>query len=481
MSTCPSCAKLLPPSVHYCPYCGADVQAANAASSSIAGRSGASSTTAASGRGGPAPATRPSPTPSGSPLRGKVVRPWGGATTGRQAIGGSLSGRVDWIFLITWAGVTVLGWGLAWTVVAQIYLASPLARLSAIVGGILLAGLGTGAAQWLVLRARAVAMPAGGRNSWWWILALPLGWGTGAYLYQIWPSLSADLPPAIVQIGGGLARAALIGGLAGLAQWPVARQFLSREAARRWVAFSAAACAAMLLMTWLATAYQLSLGWFPALAFRMEGQPMPAPYDILLAGTGGLLLGGTQYVLLRGRIKGALWWPVASALGLAAGVTLCEMALTSLQQLGEAHTIPFMVAMGPAEEAFAWGLAGVGLGVGQWLALRHAATQAGWWVLLSSAGYVASWALGSLLLPGDWLLLGALTSGVVASLPAWFAARREFSQARWLPAWETGLWTAGALALAPLASQAMAVELVGPLVVTLLLALAAGGVLAYRG
>lgn len=490
MTTCPSCAKMLPPSVRYCPYCGADVQAAtnaatNAATSArpgpAAGRPGSSGTTAGSGGGSPASATRPSPAPYGSPLRGQAARPFGTATTGRHGIGRSLSGRVDWLFLITWAGVTVLGWGLAWTVFAQIYLATPMAPLPAIMGGMLLAGLSTGAAQWLVLRSRAALTPGGGRNSWWWILALPLGWGSGAYLYQIWPSLSGHLQPAVVQIGGGLARAALIGGLASLAQWPVAQQFLTREGARRWVAFSAAACAALLLLTWLATAYNLNLGWFPALAFRMEGRSMPAPYDILLAGTGGLLLGSAQCVLLRGRIKWALWWPVASALGIAAGVTLCEVALASLQQLGEARTIPFVVAMGSAEEAFAWGLAGAGLGVGQWLVLRRAAGQAGWWVLLSSAGYVTGWALGSLLLPSDWLLLGAFASGVIASLPAWFAARRDFSQARWLPAWETGLWAAGALALAPLASQAMAVELVGPLVLTLLLALAAGGVLAYRG
>jgi hypothetical protein len=375
----------------------------------------------------------------------------------------------------------VLGWGLAWTVFAQIYLTTPMAPLPAIEGGMLLAGLSTGAAQWLVLRSRAAVTPGRGRNSWWWILALPLGWGAGAYLYQRWPALSAGLQPAVVQISGGLARAALIGGLAGLAQWPVARQFLSREGARRWVAFSAAACAALLLMTWLAKANELNLGWFPALAFRIEGRSMPAPYDILLAGTGGLLLGGTQYVLLRGRIKWAFWWPVASALGIAAGVTLCEVALASLQQLGEARTIPFMVAMGTTEGAFAWGLAGAGLGLGQWLVLRRAVGQAGWWILLSSAGYVGGWALGSLLLPDDWLLLGAFASGMVAGLPAWFAARRDFSQARWLPAWQTGLWMAGALALAPLASQTMAVELVGPLVLTLLLALAAGGVLAYRG
>ena len=156
------------------------------------------------------------------------------------------------------------------------------------------------------------------------------------------------------------------------------------------------------------------------------------------------------------------------------------MALASLQQLGEAGSIPFLVTLGPAEEAFAWGLAGMGLGLGQWLVVRRAGGRAGWWLLLTPAGYMGGWALGSLLL-GDWLLLGAFASGAVASLPAWFAARGDFSQARWLPAWETGLWTAGALALGPLASQAMAVELVGPVVVTLLLALTAGGVLAYRG
>ena len=231
MSTCPSCAKQLPSSVRYCPYCGADVQArVSATPGQPAGRPGPGGTTAAGGRAAPGQPNRPAPTPFWSPLRGQTARPFAGAGTGRPASAGPLSGRVDWIFLISWTGVTILGWGLAWTLFAQIYLASLLAPLPSIVGGMLLAGLSTGAAQWLVLRARATTAPSRGRHSWWWILALPLGWGAGAYLYQVWPSLGNSLQPAVVHIGGGLARAALIGGLGGLAQWPVVRQFLSREA-----------------------------------------------------------------------------------------------------------------------------------------------------------------------------------------------------------------------------------------------------------
>ncbi len=435
----------------------------------------------AGGRGAVAPAAGPSPSPYASPLHGKLRSASGASGRSRYSLAGPLSGRVDWVFLITWVGVTVLGWGLAWTVFAQVYLASPPGRMASIVGGMLLAGLSTGAAQWLVLRSRGAVTSGGGRNAWWWILALPLGWGGGAYLYQVWPSLSAQLAPEVVQIAGGLARAALIGGLSGLAQWPLVGQFLSQAGARRWVLFSAAAWAALLLVSWAARSYHFNLGWFPALAFKTEGLPMPAPADVLLAGATGLLLGSTQYLLLRGRMKGAPWWPVASALGLAAGVILAEMALTSLQQLGETGSMPFVVSLGPLEEALAWGSAGAGLGFGQWLVVRRTAAQGGWWVLLSPAGYLVGWILGSFLLSGDWLLLGAVASGLVASLPAWLATRSDFSQARWLPAWETGLWTAGALALGPLASQAMAVELVGPVVVTLLLALAAGGVLAYNG
>ena len=105
-------------------------------------------------------------------------------------------------------------------------------------------------------------------------------------------------------------------------------------------------------------------------------------------------------------------------------------------------------------------MAGAGLGFGQWLVVRESAGRAGWWVLLTPAGYMAGWALGYFA-AADWLLLGAFASGAVASSPAWLAARGDFSQARWLPAWETGLWTAGALAVAPVASQAMAVELAG--------------------
>jgi hypothetical protein len=184
--------------------------------------------------------------------------------------------------------------------------------------------------------------------------------------------------------------------------------------------------------------------------------------------------------VLHGKIKGALWWPLASALGLAAGVTLCDMALTSLEQLGQAGTIPFTVGMGTAEEAFAWIVAGTGLGFGQWVVVRRSTVRGSWWVLLTPAGLMAGWVLGTLLV-SDWLLLGAFASGTVASLPAWLAARGDFSQARWLPAWETGIWAAGALAIAPIASQAVAVELAGPLVLTLIMGLTAGGVLAYRG
>jgi hypothetical protein len=465
MITCPVCAKLLPPGGQYCPYCGAPLQGAKPA---------------------PAPATA---TPAATPQTGGAF-----SATGRPHGSSAMAGayrapgvrtnvlrQVNWTFVALWCGVTLMGWGLAWTLLAQLYLSQDFNPLAAIVGGMGISGLSIAAAQWLVLRSHTMALPSGGRSSGWWVLALPVAWAGGAYLYQAWPQIGTYLPDLAVQIGGGVARAGLIGGVGGLASWPVARQFLSRSSARRWVALSAAAGAAVYLASRAAEAYGLVPGWFLWLTLGANGRPVVQVYDLLTAGIWGAVLGGAQYVLLRGKIRGGPWWPVLTCLGFLAAAGLSEFTLWELQFLASTGSIGWVPGAGWAEQIGVW--AGTGLVVGglQWLVLRGSVPRAGWWVTLSASGYALGWVAGTRLLPNDWMLLGLAASGLVASLPPWAAVRSDFDQARWLPAWESSLWIAGGLALAPLASSGMTAELIGPLVLTLVLALWAGGVLAYQG
>lgn len=93
----------------------------------------------------------------------------------------------------------------------------------------------------------------------------------------------------------------------------------------------------------------------------------------------GVLPGTLQWLLLRRQIPCTGWWPVASTLGLVAGIGL---ALFPMNMAGvDGPQVAPLFALGFA-------LMGAAPGTLQWLLLRRKVPRAGWWVPASSAGMV---------------------------------------------------------------------------------------------
>lgn len=142
--------------------------------------------------------------------------------------------RDDWGLLLSWAVATTLGWVVGFTicdglktVIDEIHHISiiPLSGCLPVDGAVI--GVCVGIAQWLVLRPYI----AGTR---WWIAASIVGFAIGK---QIGDYLVVAIPGTL---GAGLS-GAVIGTLAGIAQWFVLRHYAAR--AGWWIAASALAWA----------------------------------------------------------------------------------------------------------------------------------------------------------------------------------------------------------------------------------------------
>jgi hypothetical protein len=165
------------------------------------------------------------------------------------------------------------------------------------------------------------------------------------------------------------------------------------------------------------TTVGLAGGLIAALA---AGGPVEAVVGMLLAmpvvtGIVGLVLGGTQWLELRRRVRPAGWWIAASAIGLSFGLL---GGVTIVEQVGNAVTGGQVnirtMGMGWRVASFAVvGLvSGAALGLMQWLAFRRFG--------LPGAGWVAT----STLAMSTALVAGALLADVVTpgfATPAGFA------------------------------------------------------------
>ena len=384
-----------------------------------------------------------------------------------------LAGRVDWRFLGYWVVASLLAWGMVLVVLTHPVIAQALPRPATGAIGGLVTSLGLAAVQWVVLRHRL-------RDARWWLLAMPASLFLGIFIYEAWPWLAGPGDPAAMAAGGAT-RLALIGGMAALCRWPLARQMLAWNRVRRWVVISAGISGGILLLDAIAVGSGINRGWFLMLVFHTEGQPVLEMRDLLVAAVWGLLLGTAEYPLIWRKTDVAFWWPVTSSLGLTSGAALSVLTLSVLRGLSAAGTIPNGFSGTLVEEGVAWALAGAGLAWGQWLVLRRTSARAGWWVPLTMVGYLLGWAVTATVVPDDWLLLGAVVAGATAAVPLWLAVRADFSRARWLPLWTALVWVAIALA-EMLAGTGSLIE--QPLVTTsaaLALSLVPGGVLAYHG
>jgi hypothetical protein len=114
----------------------------------------------------------------------------------------------------------------------------------------------------------------------------------------------------------------------------------------------------------------------------------------------GGVLGSSQAIALRGRLRSPLWWIVATiigaGIGLAAGVVVVEQV--GIFATGNRPNIAQLNAVVRAASLVGVGLiAGIFLGVAQWLVLRVQIPQVKYWVLASGCALATAFSASSLL------------------------------------------------------------------------------------
>lgn len=130
---------------------------------------------------------------------------------------------------------------------------------------------------------------------------------------------------------------------------------------------------------------------------------------------GGAIIGLTQFLVLRGHIRQAWWWIVASIIcwGL--------LGFSSLSPLGWVVPRTTLFSARIFYGALFGALIGIGLGVPQWLVLRPRIPKAWRWILMSSLCWAISlafgWTVGGVLRLLSQLFLG----DVVGLTLAWLA------------------------------------------------------------
>ncbi len=157
------------------------------------------------------------------------------------------------------------------------------------------------------------------------------------------------------------------------------------------------------------------------------------------------------------RVGWRLWlqWVLASATGAAAtlGVALLVENLRRGPFLAYAAVswtvgVPILARMPvapsiPVYRAVSWVLAGVSVGIMQWLVLRRPIFRSSWWVLASAAGWTAGGALATLVdVPDAQPIMVALSLGIMQ----WLVLRRRLPRAGWWVLASTFSWLFGGVA-----------------------------------
>jgi hypothetical protein len=162
------------------------------------------------------------------------------------------------------------------------------------------------------------------------------------------------------------------------------------------------------LVAGLALALPLGVPIFAVLG-AMAGTPV-------VLGVVGLSLGTAQWPIIRRYMSSSWWWLIASALGMAVGLTL---GVTLVEQIGRALTggpLNFRMLGVPARAA-SFGtiglLGGAAVGLAQWLVLRRQAACRSRWIPINALSLGAGLASGSLLADALMLRSGSLASTAV--------------------------------------------------------------------
>ena len=134
----------------------------------------------------------------------------------------------------------------------------------------------------------------------------------------------------------------------------------------------------------LATAIGSAIGW-AALPLVLPSINAIANVDedqlfgILIAPLLGLVIGGSQWLVLRRHVPQAGWWVAASVIGYVAVLILASLStnLRLTANEGIADDVVLTVVLGSV------------VGVPQYLVLRKRFPKAGWWILASGIGMLS--------------------------------------------------------------------------------------------
>jgi hypothetical protein len=122
----------------------------------------------------------------------------------------------------------------------------------------------------------------------------------------------------------------------------------------------------------------------------------------------GALIGGSQWMYLRWRIRGAIWWIPATAVGWGVGLPFAVL-------------VNFLAGSG--FPAIIYGVfVGAAVGLGQWTLLKRRTTPAGRWILMSVVA-----------LPIGIMIAGLIEQGLRFEFGA------NWEQVRWLTALSAGM------------------------------------------
>lgn len=139
----------------------------------------------------------------------------------------------------------------------------------------------------------------------------------------------------------------------------------------------------------------------------------------------GTFVGGAQWLVVRGRIRSAGWWIVASIIGFGLGKAVGDALLPA--------------AGTPLGDALAGALIGVSVGVAQWLILRRQLDAAWWWIPTNTLAWLVGWTViaaaeRSVEIPTPLLYVvgavGAAMAGLItAAALIWLSRQRTASAA----------------------------------------------------
>ncbi len=189
---------------------------------------------------------------------------------------------------------------------------------------------------------------------------------------------------------------------------------------------------------WIAAS---GFGWFLAItvgmtvAWRLEAALVPDDYTLgwvtgILVGAAiaGAAIGTMQWLVLWSDASRAAKWVSLSSAGAVLGVIVAGsfgFPVVEVKDFGIGFNIPpgvwnMAVSSYILGGPFAGAIVGAGMGIMQWTVLRLHVSRAGWWVLASTIGSAAGFAVGSIVsypLHQD-LFMVAISTGVVASAVA---------------------------------------------------------------